>query len=82
MWRDILNALRKLVLLQEQTDKNTAEMKELRQELKDLSSVVQSLSFHVRRSAENESHEREKMALRLENILLKSDRFLPSPGEG
>lgn len=82
MWRDILNALRKLVLLQEQTDKNTAEMKELRQELKDLSSVVQSLSFHVRRSAENESHEREKMALRLENMLLKSDRFLPSPGEG
>ncbi len=33
---------------------------------------------HIR---ENEAHEREKMALRLENTLLKFDKRLPAPGK-
>lgn len=40
---------------------------------------MQRIAFEQQRQRENEIHEREKMALRLENILLRSERALP-PG--
>ena len=55
-----------------------AEIKELRQELKDLIAVVQRLAYEIHRASENEAHEREKLVLRLENELLKFERRLPS----
>jgi hypothetical protein len=42
--------------------------------------VVQRLAFELERQRDNEVHEREKLALRVENILLRSERGLP-PGE-
>ena len=41
--------------------------------------AVQRLVYEVHRTRENEAHERAKMALRLENALLRSGRRLP-PG--
>jgi hypothetical protein len=40
---------------------------------------VQRLGFVQERQHDNEIHEREKLALRLENILLRAERGLP-PG--
>jgi hypothetical protein len=37
------------------------------------------LVFEVRRTQENHAHEREKLALRLENEMLKLERRLPPP---
>lgn len=54
------------------------EVKELRQELRDLTSGVQRLAYEIHRVSENDEHERQKMALRIENDLLRFERRLPS----
>lgn len=80
MWRKLYQYARELLDLKEQTDRNTAELHELREEFKQLSEAVRELYFEVRRMRENEVHEREKLVLRLENMLLRSGRGLP-PGD-
>jgi predicted RNase H-like nuclease (RuvC/YqgF family) len=77
MWRQLYDYARQLLTLKVQTEKNAADIKEMRQELKDLTAVVQRLAFEVQRLRDNEVHEREKMALRLENALLRFERRLP-----
>ncbi|MGI4787281.1 MAG: hypothetical protein ACRYFS_00375 [Janthinobacterium lividum] len=79
MWREIANALKELLLLREKTSKNADDIKELQSGLKELTAVVQHLIYEVRGNRSDEAHEREKMALRLENELLKFERRLPSP---
>jgi hypothetical protein len=74
MLRQIFDYARSLLLLKEQTEKNTADIREIRQELRELTAVVQGLIFEIRRTQENEAHEREKMLLRLENALLRVER--------
>jgi hypothetical protein len=51
----------------------------MREELKALGLAVRDLTYEVQRIRENEAHEREKMALRLENVLLQFERRLPPP---
>jgi hypothetical protein len=82
MLRQLYDYARRLLLLKEQTEKNTADIKEIRQELKDLTAAVQRLAYEVQRTRENEAHEREKMVLRLENTLLRFGRGLPPGSEG
>ena len=53
--------------------KNTSEIKELRKELDQLTDIVKYLESGMRRFRDNETHEREKLVLRLENQLLKFD---------
>lgn len=81
MWKQIYEALKQLLLLTQQTEKNRGEIKELRQELQELASVVERLAYEVRRTRDNEAHEREKMRLRLENDLLKFERRIPGKHE-
>ncbi len=80
MWQQVYDSLKKLLLLKEQTDKNTADVKELQREVKELTAVVQHLIYEVRGNRNDEAHERENMALRLQNELLKFERRLPPPG--
>lgn len=74
MLRQFFDYARSLLLLKEQTEKNTADIREIRQELRELTAVVQGLIFEVQRTQENEAHEREKLMLRLENALLRAER--------
>lgn len=80
MWQQLYDSLKKLMLLKEQTDKNTDDVKELQREVKELTAVVQHLIYEVRGNRNDEAHERENMALRLQNELLKFERRLPPPG--
>jgi hypothetical protein len=42
--------------------------------------ALQRLAYELERQGDNERHEREKLTLRLENILLRSERnLLPAP---
>ncbi len=43
-----------------------------------MASAVERLAHELHRVRENEAHEREKMALKLENELLRFERRLPS----
>jgi hypothetical protein len=77
MWKRILELARLLFTLGEGFQQQRADLMELRREVRDLSAVVQKLSFEIRRTAENEAHEREKLTLRLANELLRFERRLP-----
>ena len=79
MWQQFFDGIRKLILLQDQTDKNTADIKDLQRDVKALTAAVQQLVYEVRGNKNDEAHEREKMALRLQNELLKFERRLPAP---
>ena len=79
MWQQFFSGLKNLILLQEQTDQNTAKLKKMQAALKALSAVVRDLIYEVRGNKRDETHERENMALRLENELLKFERRLPPP---
>ena len=79
MWRNVYDYMLRVFKITEQTEKNTGELKEQQRTLNDLTMIVQRLAFEQERQRENEIHEREKLALRLENILLRSERALP-PG--
>jgi hypothetical protein len=77
MWRNFYQYARQLLTLKHQTEKNTEDIKELRQELKQLTDAVRDVVYEIRRMKENEAHEREKLILRLENTLLRSNLELP-----
>ena len=52
--------------------------KNLRQEVRDLTRAVERLAYEIHRVAEKDDHEHEKIALRLENELLRFEKRLPS----
>ena len=68
---------RQIINLARTTEQNQGDVEKLRQEVKELSSAVQRMMFEFQRLSNNERHEREKMLLRLENHLLRSERGLP-----
>ncbi len=53
-------------------------MKDVRRELKELAAIVERLVFELQRQKENETHEREKLELRLENALLRARQLPPT----
>jgi uncharacterized protein YoxC len=77
MWAKILDLARILFTFSEGLQQNRADIKELQQELRDLTSAVQQLANEIRRVAENDSHEREKLGLQIENEMLRFERRLP-----
>lgn len=78
MWKEIYEWATQLLILSKETERNRADTKELREEVERLMLVVQGLAFEIKRlgekidhAHENETHEREKLALKLENEMLK-----------
>jgi hypothetical protein len=58
-------------------EQNRADIKELRRDLQNLTLLVQRLVDEIKLSSQQESSEREKLALRLQVELLKFERRLP-----
>jgi len=77
MWKAFFNLFGQLLTLARHTDRNRTEIEKLREEFDNMTLIMHGLANEVRRAAEREAHEREKLALRLENELLKSKRRLP-----
>ena len=77
-WDQVANFSKQLFMQAQETQKNKGDIKELQQEVKELSATVQRLIYEVHRMGENEQHEREKMALRFELELLRASRQLPA----
>jgi chromosome segregation ATPase len=80
MWKKIYEALSRLFALTQKVERHDKEIAELRQELRNLTAMVQRLAYETQRVSEREGHEREKMVLRLENQLLRFERRLPPAG--
>ncbi|MBV9848168.1 MAG: hypothetical protein JO250_00630 [Armatimonadetes bacterium] len=81
MWRQFIEYARQVLALKQQTDRNTADIKALQQDVKELTAAVQRLAYELHRVSENESHEREKMALRLELAMTKFENRLLTGGK-
>jgi hypothetical protein len=77
MLKQVLDALRLALTIAEETQRNRADIKELRQQYQDLSQFVYKLAAKVERNESDEKHEREKPMLQLQNILLQFERRLP-----
>lgn len=74
-----------LLVFAKETERNRADIKEVNKEVERLTLIVQGLAFEIKRLSEkidhahqNETHEREKFALKIENEMLKFERRLPS----
>ena len=77
MWKKIYEALSRLFALTLKVERHDKEIAEIRQELRNLTAVVQRLAYEIQRISERETHEREKIELKLENQLLRFERQLP-----
>ncbi len=78
MWEKIWDLLSKVATLTKDTDRNSQEIKEIRADIRDIYSKLERLVYEIQKTREEDRHEREKLALRLENELLKFERRLPS----
>lgn len=77
MWKEFFDYVQKLVALTRETEQNRADIEDLRREVHDLTLVVQRLAHEIRRVSDRETNEREKLALQVENQLLRFERRLP-----
>jgi hypothetical protein len=77
MWKKILEIAARLVTLGRELEQNRNDIKELRRDLLNLTLLVQRLSDEIRLNSNHEAAEREKLALQIDNELLKFERQLP-----
>ncbi len=76
MWKSFFDLFRQVLMVTEDTQRNRAEIKELREQVQALSLTVQKLVSDSERKHENERHEREKLLLQLKTELLQFERRL------
>jgi predicted nucleic acid-binding Zn-ribbon protein len=67
---------KELLALKSQVEKNTLEIKDIRKDLKDLTTVVQNLKHEIELHQLKQTSELETQRLQIENILLR--HFRPS----
>lgn len=77
MWEKFVNLIRDIVFLSEQGRRNAEEIKELRKRIEELTLLNERLVFEIQRTRENETHEREKLILRLEKNKPTEKKKLP-----
>ncbi len=81
MWKQLISVVKKIFTLAEQTERNEGEIKEIRRELREVVSAIERLAYELRRTSDRERSEREKLALTLENQLLKFERRTSLPSQ-
>ena len=77
MLKSLLDIVKQLLGLAKDTEENKADIKAVQSQLEEMTETLRIVIFELQRLKENEAHEREKLALRLENSLLRSERALP-----
>jgi hypothetical protein len=78
--KQLFELVRQALFLLRDVQQNKEDIAKLRRELDETHDAVRALAFELERVAERESHERERLALKLETILLRFERRLP-PGK-
>jgi hypothetical protein len=78
MWKQFYEWAKWLLLLAQEMRQIRADVNEMQRELEQLTATVRDLAYEVRRNKENETHEREKLILKMENAFLRFERRLPS----
>lgn len=78
MLKQLFDLAERLLTITRDIRGNQAGIGRLEKQVEMLSGVVRELAFELRRLREDEHHEREKMALQLENTALRFERRLLS----
>jgi hypothetical protein len=78
MWKQFYEWAKWLFLLAQEMRQIRADVSEMQRELEQLTATVRDLAYEVRRNKENETHEREKLILKLDNAFLRFERRLKS----
>lgn len=81
MWRDIAATLKAVVTLADALKQNREEIKDLRQDLQELTQAVADLSAKVNAAEGIKVTERENILLHVQNALLQLERRLSPPKE-
>ena len=77
MWKQLFDALLNSYSLMQRVEKQDKELKDVRQELRDLTSVVQRLLSEQEHAKERETDRQRLLLLEIENRLLRVQRQLP-----
>ena len=80
MLKQLFDYVHRLLLIAEETKRNRDDLEELRQELQRTNELVLDLSHKFERLAGQERLERDKLALQLENALLRFENLQLPPG--
>lgn len=78
LWQKLFDWVKYLFDHKEQTEQNTAVIEEHDHAMRDMAVAFEQMKHELSRQRENEVHEREKLALRMENALLRERRLLPA----
>lgn len=81
MWQKIHEIMKLIFNFAEELQRNRSDIEQLQQEVRELTLAVQRVVYELQRIQQNEAHEREKLALRLEIELLRAGRELPAQSE-
>jgi hypothetical protein len=78
VFKELFNFLRELLFLQRDMERLKQDVATLQRELSTTNEALKAVVFELQRMNEREAHERQKLELKLENILLR-ERGLPPP---
>ena len=81
MWKRLFDLLQEALFLQRDVKQNKEDTTKLRADLAEVQQAVRALANEVQRINEREQSEREKFILKIENVLLRFERQLPSGKE-
>ncbi len=79
MWKEFFNLLRQVFTLTESTEQNKQKIKQLSEQLDELTSIVQQIRFDLEQMKKDTQHTQEKLLLQLENRLLRHQLKLAPP---
>lgn len=77
MLKGLFEVIKQVVTVGEATQRNRADIKELREQYQSLLLFVTKLETRVGRIESDNRHEHEKLVLQLQNALLQFERLLP-----
>ena len=78
MFKQVADAVRQMLFLLRDVEQNKRDIATLKEQLAETNQLVRQLAFEIQRTSEREQHEREKFTLKVENVLLRFERQLPS----
>jgi hypothetical protein len=74
MWKEVTDYAKRIAFLTQDMQKNKAEIAKLQEQVQWLIEKMRQANFDSQRDRENAAHEQEKLLLRLEVALLRSER--------
>lgn len=77
MLKPLFELFKQVFTINEDLQRQRAEIKELRQQYHSLTLLVQKLESKIERVQSDDKHEREKIVLQLQNTVLQFERRLP-----